>query len=116
VLEGTMTSEDGLSGGKIGVIQGTYTAAKQAKDKNLTNLDGYLAEHNIQAFVKLYASYPEAVEALKAGFINGICANEINLKLFGKAGMLILPERFMPMSYCVEVRGALGVFYEAVDD
>lgn len=116
VLEGTMTSEDGLSGGKIGVVQGTYPAVKQTKDKNLTNLDGYLAEHNIQSFVKLYASYPEAVGALKDGFINGVCANEINLKLFGKAGMLILPERFMPISYCVEVRGTLGVFSEAVND
>lgn len=116
VREGEMTSEDSLSGGKIAVIQGTYPAVKQKENKDLTNLDAYLAGHSIQAFVKLYASYPEAVEALKSGFISGICANEINLKLFGKAGMLILPERFMPVNYCVEVRGTLGSFYEAVDD
>ncbi len=116
VREGEMTSGDALTGGKIAVIQGTYPATKQKKDKNLTYLDEYLSEKGIKAFVKLYASYPEAIEALKDGFINGVCANEINLKLFGKTGMLILPERFMPISYCVQVRGALGMFIDAVND
>ncbi|MGE5496377.1 MAG: transporter substrate-binding domain-containing protein [Burkholderiales bacterium] len=116
VREGEMTSEDGLNGGKIAVIQGTYPATKQKDNKNLTYLDEYLSQSGIQAFVKIYASYPEAIEALKDGFVSAVCANEINLKLFGKAGMLILPERFMPISYCVQVRGTLGVFIDVVND
>jgi putative glutamine transport system substrate-binding protein len=116
VMEGSMTSEDGLAGGKIAVVQGTYPAVKQKKDSKLTNLDAYLTEHNIGAFVKVYASFPEAVDALRDGFVKGVCANEINLKLYGKTGMLILPERFMPVNYCVEVRDDLGVFYDAVND
>jgi putative glutamine transport system substrate-binding protein len=116
VMEGGMTSEDGISGGKIAVVQGSYPAAKQKDNNKLTNLDGYLESHGIQAFVKAYASYPEAVEALRVGFVKAVCANEINLKLFGKSGMVILPERFMPVNYCVEVRSALGAFYDAVSD
>jgi putative glutamine transport system substrate-binding protein len=116
VMEGSMTSQDGLTQGKIAVVQGTYPAAKEKKGSKLTNLDVYLTDNKIGAFVKVYASYPEAVDALRDGFVKGVCANEINLKLYGKAGMLILPERFMPVNYCVEVRGKLGGFYDAVND
>ena len=49
--------------------------------------------------VRKYASYPEAVGALRDGAVSAICASELNLKRFGMKGMLLLPDRFLPGRY-----------------
>ena len=71
---------------------------------------------SISVYVKEYASYPEAVDALSNGHIEALCAGGEYLKLFGKKGMLILPERFMPHEYCIETRKSLAIFCSAVSD
>ena len=114
VIEGEMTSEDGLNGGTIGVVQGSLADTEQSNGQ--TNLESYLEAHDINASIKEYSSYPEAIEALRDGFVNGVCANEVFLKVFGKTGMLILPERFMPNNYCVEIRESLGAFCGVVSN
>ena len=102
VMEGSITSQEGLEGGVIAVVQNSLPAQKSAADKEKTKLDDYLAAQGITATVKEYASYPEAVEALSAGLVSGVCASGIDLTIFGKAGMLLLGERFMPNRYCVQ--------------
>lgn len=114
VMEGTTTKEQGLNGGTIGVIQGSLAARENDEDE--TKVETYLKSHDINALVKVYASYPEAMEALQSGFVDGVCANEIFLKLYGKNGMLILPERFLPNNYCVKVSKSLGAFTYVIDD
>ncbi|MDD5017188.1 MAG: transporter substrate-binding domain-containing protein [Eubacteriales bacterium] len=116
VMEGAMTSEDGLDGGIVAVVQGSFAESESEDEDYDTKLEAYLGAHDIDAAVEVYASYQEAVEALRLGFVDGVCANEIFLKIYGKAGMLLLSERFMPHPYCVEVSKLLGVFCDAVDD
>ncbi|MGI5850182.1 MAG: transporter substrate-binding domain-containing protein [Christensenellales bacterium] len=116
VMEGSMTSQMGLNGGTIAVVQGSFVSGQNNKNKDLTNIEAYLNAHNIAASVKTFGSYPEAVEALRIGHVDGICANEIFLKLFGKSGMLILPERFLLNNYCIQVSSSLGAYNKVVDD
>jgi ABC-type amino acid transport substrate-binding protein len=115
VLQGGITSEDSLSGGSIAVVQGSTPASKVEKTDKQTRLETYLEARGIDASVRAFASYPEAVEALRLGHVRGVCASEAFLKLYGRSGMLILPERFMPTGYCVQVNGTLGAFYDAVE-
>ncbi len=102
VMEGGITSELGLSGGVIAVVQNSMPALDSSETEDATNLDDYLAAQGITATVKVYASYPEAVQALSDGFVQGVCASENDLKIFGRSGMLLLAERFMPCRYCVQ--------------
>lgn len=102
VIEGGITSQEGLEGGVVAVVQNSLPAQISAKDKEKTKLDDYFAAQGIAAKVKPYASYPEAVDALSAGLVSGVCAAGIDLTIFGKSGMLLLGERFMPNRYCVQ--------------
>ena len=114
VLEGEIDSQAQLEGGTIAYIQNSY-AARQNDDEE-TKLEVYLREQGIDAQVKKYASYPEAVDALSNGHVDAVCAAGEYLKLFGKKGMLILPERFMPHEYCIETRKSLSVFCSVISD
>ena len=115
VPEGQMSTMEGLNGGVIAIVQNTYQAMP-GEEKDTTRMDDYLELLKIGATVRVYASYPEAVAALRAGLVNGVCASEVMLKLFGQKGMVILSERFMPNEYSVGVSESLGAFIEAVDD
>lgn len=115
VRKGEMTVQSSLSGKTIAVIQGSVPASKTA-DKKSTNIESYLKAQNINATVKVYASYPEAIEALRVKFVDAVCASEYFLKLFGKSGMVILPERFITNKYCVETRADLQGLSDAVSD
>jgi ABC-type amino acid transport substrate-binding protein len=84
-------------------------------DDEKTRMETHLELRGINATVKVFASYPEAVDALSSGVVDGVCANEIFLNVFGKTGMLILPERFMPEPLCIGVSGTLGAFVQSVD-
>ena len=106
VMEGGITSQEGFNGRVIAVIPGSRPELESADDENKTRLDDYLASQDITATVKKYASYPEAVDALNSGIVDGVCASETNLKIFGKTGMLLLSERFMPNRYCVQFASA----------
>lgn len=114
VKQGSMTSQKALRGGVIAIVQGSYVAREN--EDHVTKMEEYLATYNISAEVKVYASYPEAVDALDAGHVDAVCASELYLKLFGKKGMLILPERFLPQGYCIETRSSLAVFSGAMGD
>ncbi len=103
----------GLEGGTVAVIYGTPQAQDIGND--IIKLEEYFNSIDIVVNIKTYASYPEAVAALQNGFIDGVCAGENMLKLFGKKGMILLPDYFMPNEYCVEVSDKLGAFYRAVD-
>ncbi len=119
VMEDKISSMQQLSGGTIGIVQGTMHAQKSEKKKSAetdTKMSDYLKELDIEANVKVYASYPEAVEALRKGFVSAVCSSETALTQYGKPGMLMLPERFMPNDYCVMIKESLGLFSEAVDD
>jgi len=114
VKQGAMSSQKGLHGKTIAIVQGSYVAREAGDD--VTKLEEYLATFGITADLKIYASYPEAMSALGGGHVEAICANETYLKLFGKKGMLILPERFLPQEYCVETRSSLATFSSAMSD
>ncbi len=116
VMEGTYTRAAELNGKKIAVVQGTRTAQHSEKDDEINVLAEYMAGQGTEVTVKVYASYPEAIDALRSGFVSAVCASEINLKLYGIKGMLILPERFLPSRYCVQVSDGLGLFIDAVND
>lgn len=115
VMEGTHTSSAQLDGKTIAVVQGTRTAQASEDDDDINVLEEYLASQGTGVTVKVYASYPEAIGALRSGFVAAVCASEINLKLYGIKGMLILPDRFLPSRYCVQVNENLGKLDEAVD-
>ena len=116
VMEGTIVEESGLNGGTIGVVQDSYVTENDKKKTDQTKLGAYLKAHDINAAVKTYASYPEAIKALRDGQIDAMCANEIFLKIFGQSGMLILPERFIPTGFCVQIRTGLNAFSDNVND
>ncbi len=118
VLEDKIKSMQNLSGGIIGIVQGSMHAqdGDTKKNENATQMSDYLKKLEIEASVKIYASYPEAIDALRDGFVDAVCANETALTQFGKPGMLLLPERFMPNDYLVCIAESLGLFSEAVDD
>ena len=116
VMEGLMTSEDGLSGGTVAIVQGSYAESESPEDEKKTRMEEYLDLRGIDASVRVFASYPEAIDALSSGVVNGVCANEIFLNVFGKTGMLILPERFMPEPLCIGVSTSLGAFAQSVND
>ncbi len=116
VMQGSTESEAGLEGKTIAIIQGSLPASETSDKNELTKLESYLKAHEIDAVLKKYASYPEAVEALDAGFVDAVCANEIFLKIYGKKGMLILPERFIPNDFCVAVREPLEKFRDVIND
>jgi len=109
VIDGEMTGEAGLKGRRIGIVQGSL-AAEDSETKDLNRMEAYLKAHDINADVQIFASYPEAVDALETGHIGGMCAGEIFLKQHGKKGMLILPERFMPHRFRVETGTPLEKF------
>ncbi len=106
VMENGITSQQGLSGGTIAVVPGSLPSMDSKEDENKTRLDDYLATQGITATVKQYASYPEAMEALSTGVVDGVCASETNLTIFGRTGMLLLSERFMPNRYCLQFASA----------
>lgn len=114
VLEGGIESQDELNNKTIGYVQDSYVGSEDEDD--ITMLEEYLKSQGIKAWVKKYASYPEAVEALSGGHISAVCAGGEYLKLFGKKGMLILPERFLPHEYCIETRASLSKFCDAMSD
>lgn len=116
VRSGEMTSEDGINGGTVAVVQGSPEAAKYGKDKKTTYIENYLDAKKISASVKVYASYPEAVEALRKKFVTALCAPETFLKIYGRSGMLLLHERFIPCGYCVETRQSLKGLVTAVNE
>ena len=116
VQGGQITDIAQLNGKVIAVVQNSVLAASSEKDKDVNILEEYLGKLGINVTVKKYASYPEAVDALKIGAVSGIAASELNLKRFGLKGMLLLPERFLPSRYCVQVRSDLGAFSQAVSD
>ncbi len=116
VMQDKVTGVNKLSGGTIAVVQGTMHAQESDENEDLMLMDEYLKILEIEAKVKVYASYPEAVAALRDGYVDGVCASETNLKLFGVTGMLILPERFMPNDYRVCVRKSLGYFVDVASD
>lgn len=113
VLKEDINNISDLDGGIIAIVNGTPQSREA--EKGITELEKYLNSINIAAQIKTYASYPEAVTALRNGFVDGLCAGENMLKLFGKRGMRILPEVFMPNEYSVEVSEKLGAFFRAVD-
>lgn len=115
VRQGEMTGEGGLSGGVVAVVQGTLPTTKEKTTDDLTRIETYLKSHKIDAAVRKFGSYPEAVEALREVHVTGVCANETFLKLYGRSGMLILPERFMPVGFCVQTSSELGKFYDAIE-
>lgn len=118
VMEDKIKSMQNLSGGTIGIVQGSMHAQEgdTKTDENATQMSDYLKKLEIEASVKIYASYPEAIDALRDGFVDAVCASETALTQFGKPGMLMLPERFMPNDYRVCIASSLGLFSEAVDD
>jgi ABC-type amino acid transport substrate-binding protein len=85
-------------------------------DENATLMSEYLKILDIEADVKEYASYPEAIQALRDGFVDAVCASETALTKFGKTGMLLLPERFMPSDYRICFSQSAGLFSQAVND
>jgi aspartate/glutamate/glutamine transport system substrate-binding protein len=116
VRKGEMTNEGGLAGSTIAVVQGSVPAGVSSKDKKTTNIEYYLKSYNLNATVKVYASYPEAVEALRVKYVTAVCASENFLKLFGRSGMVILPERFIPNKFCVETRTDLEGLRDAISE
>lgn len=116
VMEGRMTDELGLSGGTVAIVQGSYVAGESPEDEEKTRIDVYFESRGIDAAVRVFASYPEAIDALSSGVVDGVCANEIFLNVFGKTGMLILPERFIPEPLCIGVSGTLDGFAQSVDE
>lgn len=116
VREGDMVSQQELKGRSIAVVQGSYASGDSKEDEELNRLELYLKANKIEASVKPYASYPEAIEALRTGFVGGVCANEVFLKRFGKKGMLILPERFMPNRYSIAVSNTRGRLCDVLSD
>jgi putative glutamine transport system substrate-binding protein len=119
LMEGGVTSQAGLSGGVIAVVQNSLPVQDSTKNEDKTMLDDYLAAQDISATVKEFASYPEAVDALSSGVVEAVCASENDLKLFGKAGMLMLAERFLPNRYCLQFasvdEGLCGAFSDAIN-
>jgi ABC-type amino acid transport substrate-binding protein len=117
LVQGGQTTEVAqLNGKTVAVVQNSVLDESTEKDKNISVLQYYFSQQQIDVTVRKYASYPEAVEALKDGTVSAICASELNLKRFGMKGMLLLPDRFLPSRYCVQIRSGLGAFSEAVDD
>lgn len=116
VREGDMVSQQELKGRSIAVVQGSYAAGDSETDEKMNRLESYLKANEIEASVKMYASYPEAMDALRTGFVGSVCANEVFLKRFGKKGMLILPERFMPNRYCLAVSKTNGRLCDVLSD
>ncbi len=120
VMEGGITSQTGLSGGIIAVVQKSLPAQDSEVNEDKTLLDDYLAAQGIAATVKSFASYPEAVDALKSGVVEGVCASENDLKLFGKSGMLLLADRFIPNRYCLQFASGdsalCAAFTDAIND
>ncbi len=119
VIEDSTTSMEALSGGRIAVVHGTMHARESEDDndkEDLTLMAQYLKILDIEADIKEYASYPEAMHALRDGFVDAVCASETALTKFGMTGMLLLPERFMPSDYRVCFSKSNGLFLEAVND
>ncbi len=102
-----------LEGKTIAIVYGTPQT--QEITKGVTAAEGYLNSMQIEVNIKTYASYPEAVCALQNGFVDAVCASDNILKLYGKKGMIILAEYFLPSKYCVEVSDSLGAFYRAIN-
>ncbi len=114
VLEGAMINQKALNGKEIAIVHDSYVSRENEDD--VMKIDEHLAQFNISANIRVYASYPEAVAAMESGHVDAVCASELYLKLFGKKGMLILPERFLPQGYCIETRSDLATFCEAMGD
>lgn len=115
VREGEMTALQGFYGNTVAAVQGTLAATKPKGSKKM-NIELYLESKKVSTTIRLFASYPEAIEALKSGYVKGVCANEQFLMLFGKSGMLLLNEKCIPSDYCVQIRGTLGAFGDVVGD
>lgn len=116
VKEGQITSSALLNGKTVGVVQGSVVDQKSEDDEEISVLQEYLIKQGVEVTVRRYASYPEAIEGLRAGAVAAVSASENNLKKFGISGMLVLPDRFLPSRYCVQVRKDMGTFVDVVDD
>lgn len=116
VQGGQINSSAELNGKTIGVIQNSVADQSSEQDNNVSVLQEYLAKQGVAVTIRKFASYPEAIDGLRKGTVAAVCASEINLKRFGIKGMLLLPDRFLPSRYCVQVDKNLGAFSEAVDD
>jgi len=119
VIEDNKKSMGAISGGTVGIVQDTMHALESEKkdhEKGATLMSDYLKILEIEAAVKIYASYPEAIQALRDGFVDAVCASETMLTRFGMTGMLLLPERFMPSDYRICAASTQSLFVEALDD
>lgn len=114
VMQNTLRAQQELIGKTIAIVQDSYAAIEN--DEDVTKIEQYLESFNILSDLKVYASYPEAVDALEGGHVDAVCANEVYLKLFGRKGMLILPERFLPHEYAIETKSSLATFSSAMSD
>jgi len=115
VMEGSMTWQTGLKDGTVAIVQDSLMAQEVDEDE-VTRMQAYLTAQGLNTKIKEYASYPEAMEALDSGHVDGVCASEIYLMRFGKNGMLMLPERFMPHRYCIGVREDLGALSDVINE
>ncbi len=116
VQEGQITNSALLDGKTIGVVQGSVADQDSEKDEEISVLQEYLKGQGVEVAVRRYASYPEAVDGLREGNVAAVCASEINLKLFGIKGMLVLPDRFLPSRYCVQLSTSQSALVDVLDD
>ncbi len=116
VQEGGVNSSAQLDGKIVGVVQGSLVARDSEDDEDVSVLQEYLMKQGVNITVKKYASYPEAIEGLRSNSVAAVCASEIYLKLFGIKGMLVLPDRFLPSRYCVQVREGQSAFADVISD
>ena len=116
VQEGQITNSALLDGKTIGVVQGSVVDRDSEDDEDISVLQEYLLKQGIEVSIKRYASYPEAIDGLREGKIAAVCASEINLKLFGIKGMLVLPDRFLPSRYCVQVSKNQNALVDVLND
>lgn len=114
VMENGIKSQEDLNGKTIGYVQESYVSRENEDDE--TKLEVYLETQGITADIKKYASYPETIDALAGGHVSAVCAGGEYMKLFGKKGMVILPERFLPHKYSIETRRSLATFCTAISD
>lgn len=59
VMEGGITSQEGLSGGTVAVVQSSLPAVESEENKEKTKLDDYLAQSGITASVKNMPRFPK---------------------------------------------------------
>ncbi len=116
VQEGGVGSSAQLNGKAVGVVQGSLVDKDSEDDEDISVLQEYLKKQGVEVTVNRYASYPEAIDGLRNNTVAAVCASEINLKLFGIKGMLVLPDRFLPSRYCVQVIKDQSTLADVISD